>query len=298
MKNRIIPSLRASLLYIAWTQALIATFGSMFFSEIMNFVPCELCWYQRIFMYPIVFVLTVGILLRDRRASIYALPFGLFGLGISVYHNLLYYGVIQQGWHVCTSGVPCETRWIQWFGFAGIPFLALTAFVIVILSLLWFRAQQDTNDIEAVSGITVAVWTRRGTSVALIVLYIFLFIVAISNGNRVETETYSTSSTFSESVSADDSTNLKLIEEGQQLYSQSCATCHGSGGQGVLTLGPSLIDNIFVAESDDTTLHAFIKTGRSVDDPLNQTGIPMPGKGGSLNLTDEDITKIIVFMRS
>ena len=92
--------IRTSMLYVAWTTTLVATLGSLFFSEVMNFVPCELCWYQRIFMYPIVFILTTGILLRDKRIVFYALPLCVIGLTISIYHNLLYYNVISQGWHV------------------------------------------------------------------------------------------------------------------------------------------------------------------------------------------------------
>lgn len=177
-----LANLRGNLLYIAWVQALIATLGSLIFSEVMNFIPCELCWYQRIFMYPMVFVLTVGILIRDHRVATYALPLGIIGLAISVYHNLLYYGVIPQGWHVCTAGVPCETRWIQWFGFVGIPFLALTAFVVVLLSLLWYAPPEE----HPVAGETTTIRSMRrakqGVTVLLFIAYAGLFITAVSNG--------------------------------------------------------------------------------------------------------------------
>lgn len=178
--------LRTSLLYVAWTTTLVATLGSLFFSEIMNFVPCELCWYQRIFMYPIIFVLTVAILLGDKRVMFYTLPLCVIGLVISVYHNLLYYNVIPQGWHVCTVGVPCETRWIQWLGFVGIPFLALTSFVIVILCLLWYQSPNDNLNEKQSSQNAITIipsWLLNSLSVAIVMGYFILLIIAATNGS-------------------------------------------------------------------------------------------------------------------
>src|SRR3712207_5030944 len=77
-------------LYAAWVVALLATVGSLFFSEVMGLPPCALCWYQRIAMYPLVPVIATGILARDARVRAYALPLCLAGLGLAVYHNLLY----------------------------------------------------------------------------------------------------------------------------------------------------------------------------------------------------------------
>lgn len=81
--------------YLAWLIALISTVGSLFFSEVMNLLPCVLCWYQRIAMYPLVLIIGVGIVLRDGRMKSYALPLALVGLMISVYHNLLYYSTLR-----------------------------------------------------------------------------------------------------------------------------------------------------------------------------------------------------------
>ena len=82
------------LLYPAWIIALVATVGSLFFSEVMQLPPCVLCWYQRIAMYPLVIIIGIGIITRDgSRMKNYALPLCLIGLAISIYHNLLYYGL-------------------------------------------------------------------------------------------------------------------------------------------------------------------------------------------------------------
>lgn len=140
---------RQNLIYLAWFQALIATFGSLFFSEVMFLPPCTLCWYQRILMYPLVIVLTVGILLRDKNVKFYALPLSLIGLAISIYHNLLYYGVIAESLAPCRMGISCTTRQIEWFGFITIPLLALTAFIVITLSLFFYTRGDDSLVTEA-----------------------------------------------------------------------------------------------------------------------------------------------------
>ena len=117
--------------YGAWLIALVATAGSLFFSEVMDLPPCILCWYQRIAMYPLVLVIGVGIVTRDARWKYYALPLSLVGLAISIYHNLLYYNLIPESITPCKEGISCTTVQIEWLGFITIPLMALTAFVLV-----------------------------------------------------------------------------------------------------------------------------------------------------------------------
>ncbi len=128
--------------YLAWIIALVATVGSLFFSEVMNLPPCVLCWYQRIAMYPLVLIIGVGIVLRDNRMKIYALPISLIGLAIAIYHNLLYYGLIPESITPCTEGISCTSRQIEWLGFITIPLMALTAFVGVSLCLLFYKIKE------------------------------------------------------------------------------------------------------------------------------------------------------------
>ena len=134
--------LNDALPYVAWIIALVATVGSLFFSEVMELPPCVLCWYQRIAMYPLVFVLGTGIVLRDARLKIYALPLCLVGLAISVYHNLLYYGIIPESITPCTEGISCTSRQIEWLGFITIPLMALTAFVGIAICLIIYRTKE------------------------------------------------------------------------------------------------------------------------------------------------------------
>lgn len=133
------------LLYLAWTQALVATVGSLFFSEVMQLPPCVLCWYQRIAMYPLVVVLSVGILLKDAKAALYALPLAVAGLGAAIYHNLLYYHLIPESITPCTTGISCTTRQLEWLGFITIPLLSLVAFSVITVSLVlsWQASREN-----------------------------------------------------------------------------------------------------------------------------------------------------------
>jgi disulfide bond formation protein DsbB len=136
-------NLNNALPYLAWAIALLATAGSLFFSEVMHLPPCVLCWYQRIATYPLVIIIAVGIVLRDRRMKIYALPLCLAGLAISVYHNLLYYGFIPEAITPCTEGVPCNAVQIEWLGFITIPLMGLGAFISVALCLLLYKPEEE-----------------------------------------------------------------------------------------------------------------------------------------------------------
>src|SRR3989344_6830854 len=109
------------LLKIAWLQALLASLGSLYFSEVMLLPPCVLCWYQRIVMYPLVWILAVGIYKKDRNSVVYALPLAVVGLLIAIYHNLLYYGIVAEGSGPCIQGVSCTTKFFEWFGLVTIP---------------------------------------------------------------------------------------------------------------------------------------------------------------------------------
>ena len=120
-------------LWAAFVVAAIATGGSLFFSEIAHFFPCELCWYQRICMYPLSITTLLTALAADRRAARYLLTLPVVGAGVSVYHLLVENGVVKQA-QACLISAPggCATKWINEFGYMTIPTLALTAFVLLI----------------------------------------------------------------------------------------------------------------------------------------------------------------------
>lgn len=123
-------------LYIAWVISLTATLGSLYFSEIREFVPCELCWIQRIFMYPLTILLGIAAFTNDVRMRLYVLPLTLIGGAISLYHYLVQKVPGFADIKPCVQGVPCNIQYINWFGFVTIPFLALTAFTLMSIVLI------------------------------------------------------------------------------------------------------------------------------------------------------------------
>lgn len=120
-----------AIVYVAWLVALTATLGSLYFSEVRQFVPCTLCWYQRILMYPLVVLLGVGAWRRDRGVVAYALPLSLLGIVVAGYH-VLDQKIPGFGFPgACSSGVPCNVAYVNYLGFITIPVLATTAFVLI-----------------------------------------------------------------------------------------------------------------------------------------------------------------------
>lgn len=120
----------------AFIISLIATLGSLFFSEVMNFIPCTLCWYQRIFFYPLLFIFLVNLLYPDDKVYKYTLPLVVVGLIISLYHNLLMLKIIPEDISPCVQGVPCSVAYINWFGFITIPMLSFIAFFAILITLI------------------------------------------------------------------------------------------------------------------------------------------------------------------
>lgn len=116
------------LVFGCWLVASMSTLGALFFSEIMELPPCVLCWYQRIFMFPLVLLLPIGLFPFDAKVVRYALPLTLAGWLVSLFQVLLVAGVIPEAIRPCTQGVPCSEVQIQWLGFVNIPLLSFIAF--------------------------------------------------------------------------------------------------------------------------------------------------------------------------
>ncbi|MDQ5900868.1 MAG: hypothetical protein QG600_446 [Patescibacteria group bacterium] len=132
----------SNILYVIFIVALSATLGSLFFSEILKFPPCVLCWYQRIAMYPIVAILGIGIYFKEKYIHRYVLPLSIGGMAIALFHNLLYYKILPESAAPCILGVSCTTKQIEWFGFVTIPFLSLIAFAIITLGMIIYMRQK------------------------------------------------------------------------------------------------------------------------------------------------------------
>ena len=119
----------------AWGVSFLATAGSLYFSEVANYLPCTLCWYQRIAMYPLVVILGIAAVRRDIGIRIYAIPVAAIGAAIAAYHYLLeWFPEIDTG--ACSAVIPCTQVWFREFGFVSMPLLALVAFGLIITFLL------------------------------------------------------------------------------------------------------------------------------------------------------------------
>jgi disulfide bond formation protein DsbB len=125
-----------AILFLCWLIASVATLGSLFFSEVMGFAPCVLCWYQRICVYPLVLVFGVGLFSFDAGVIKYSLPLAIAGWFIALYHTLLYWGIIPKSIQPCSEGVPCTEKYIELFGFLSIPFMSFLAFTTIIALLV------------------------------------------------------------------------------------------------------------------------------------------------------------------
>jgi disulfide bond formation protein DsbB len=137
-------TLGSSALLAAFVVATLATAGSLYFSEVAHFEPCRLCWYQRIAMYPLVVILGIAALRRDISVRRYAVPVAVIGALIATYHYALeWLPWLDSG--VCSATTPCTIIWFRVFGFISLPYLALSAFLL-IMALLWLAG--DASDPE------------------------------------------------------------------------------------------------------------------------------------------------------
>ncbi len=128
------------LIFSCWLIATLSTLGSLFFSEIMGLIPCELCWYQRIFLFPLAIIFLLALHPLDLRVVRYALPIAIIGWLFTFYHCLLFYGFIPESLQPCRQGISCADDSMVLFGILPIPLLSLAAFGGIIVLLLKVRA--------------------------------------------------------------------------------------------------------------------------------------------------------------
>lgn len=123
-------------LLFSWITAIAATVGSLYFSEVLHYIPCTLCWYQRILMYPLVILLGIAFYESNFKIYKYILPFTILGMIISGYHYSLQKIPSFKPIGMCTSGVPCSAEYINWLGFITIPLLAFIAFFLITICMV------------------------------------------------------------------------------------------------------------------------------------------------------------------
>ncbi len=141
MIKKVTNSIFNDLIFITWIVALVATIGSLGLSEVMNLTPCTLCWYQRILMFPLAFILGVGVYRKDTNAAYYGLPLSIVGGLIALYHSLLQWGIIKEVVSTCSIDSSCAVPQINWLGFITIPFMSFLSF-LVISALMFLQVRR------------------------------------------------------------------------------------------------------------------------------------------------------------
>jgi disulfide bond formation protein DsbB len=138
-------------LWLGWVVAMVTTLGSLYYSLVAHFEPCELCWYQRICMYPLSVILFIAMLRRDRAIWRYTLPLTAIGTVIAIYHTQLQAFPNQA--HFCSKTADCTARWVWEFGFVSLPLMDLAALLFISAMLLLTRSiesdELDWDDLEA-----------------------------------------------------------------------------------------------------------------------------------------------------
>ncbi|MEI7810341.1 MAG: disulfide bond formation protein B [bacterium] len=136
-KNKILDFVNKNFLLLSFLISFFASVLSLIYSEIIGFIPCHLCWFQRIFIFPVTIILGMAFWNKDRKVIKYVLPLVSFGFLISVYQNLIYYFGDSSNIACDSTGVSCYQRLISEFGgYISLPMLALTSFFSLIVIIL------------------------------------------------------------------------------------------------------------------------------------------------------------------
>ncbi|MEX1216962.1 MAG: disulfide bond formation protein B [Acidimicrobiales bacterium] len=132
---------------LAWAIAFVTTIGSLYYSKVQGYEPCELCWYQRICLYPWSVVLGIAAWRRDTTIKIYAIPVLCIGIIISAYHSWIQWFPPSTGTSFCSADAPCTTKFVNEFSFVTLPFMALSAAVFMVALLLASTPSDIETDI-------------------------------------------------------------------------------------------------------------------------------------------------------
>ncbi len=135
-------SKKDTLLFIIWAQSLVAMLGSLFYSEVMDYIPCELCWYQRILMYPLVLIYGYALYKKDIRYAFPGIIMSGIGILVSGYHYLIQNVPSLQSAGDACGVVPCNAIYVDFLGFITIPFQAFIAFLVIFSLHLALIVQQ------------------------------------------------------------------------------------------------------------------------------------------------------------
>ncbi len=274
-------------LYMALIASWVAMCGSLFMSEALGWIPCQWCWYQRIFMYPIAIILPLGLLKRDRNVAVYSLALSAIGILASTFHILLQKVPAIARFETCTVGVPCSADYLNWFGFVTIPMLAWVAFAAILIgSVLALRAnrrsEEDYLGTSPLLGLSPA-FTVPLTMIAIAALFFISGVITRGQQPAKTIATVTQSSVPGVTASRD---------RAVAIFNESCAGCHGPANAGMQLMRPE-----FMKGKSDLELMAMIRAGRNANAMDNYSGVAMPANGGRLTMTDEDLLAVVKYLK-
>ena len=274
-------------MYVALAAAWIATCGSLYMSEVLGWIPCLWCWYQRIAMYPLAVILAAGLIMRDRNVPKYALFLAIPGALASTYHILLQKVPAFARLETCVMGVPCSADYLNLFGFITIPMLALTAFLMVIVACVVALGVREEGAGEHYLTRGPLAVLSPAASVGLIVAAIVALFALSGAMTRSRQPAPTISSSLPVAAQADASR-----EAAAALYDQACAGCHGPASAGM-----QLIRAEYLRGHSDLEVLALIRAGRSAAAPDNFSGKAMPANGGQIGISDEQLLALVRYLR-
>ncbi len=127
---------RKYLLYFSWVIALLSLLSSLYISEILQYPPCSLCWFQRIVMYPLVWLIPAGILKEDKNIPFFVVPLSILGMIVAFYQILLQANLLPITIPCGSEVISCATVQLQIFGFLTVPMLSFVAFTLITLCMV------------------------------------------------------------------------------------------------------------------------------------------------------------------
>lgn len=133
-ENAVSRFVQARTLLVVCVTSFLAMLGSLIYSNVIGFTPCDLCWFQRIFMYPLFFITLYALVKKDGGWMPYAKLLTLIGGVIALFHSFIYYTNVNP--FPCSATASCTARYVWEFGFVTIPLMALSMFVFIYLSLI------------------------------------------------------------------------------------------------------------------------------------------------------------------
>ncbi|HEY0908156.1 MAG TPA: disulfide oxidoreductase [Candidatus Paceibacterota bacterium] len=127
---------------VGFVASLLATAGSLVYSDVLGFAPCKFCWFQRIFMYPQVLLMGIALWRKDVGMKLYGFLLSTIGAAIALYHYSGQFGIAPLPCSAVGQSVSCSERFVTQFGYITIPLMAFSAFLMMALSF-WISMRKD-----------------------------------------------------------------------------------------------------------------------------------------------------------